>query len=177
MNRHRTVQRDDGLWITTDRARAVGGGGLDFESEILVHSVAAQHGLAVPIVERGDDWYITEPGGMHIDLWNWHYRDNEEGRMWMRDQVIAMFERLYELGVHHRDGHWINVLVNDDNRPRLIDFEWAIVDHNAPCSYDLYGPDVSGVPVPSAHIEDNVAIWWEGSFGPLAHLFGPIPSC
>lgn len=65
-----------------------------------------------------------------------------------------LLEDLETHGVHHRDVHPGNIVLTDDG-PRLIDWESAIWC-DAP-SYDLHGPDISGVPKPEIHDEP---MWW-----------------
>ncbi len=64
---------------------------------------------------------------------------------------------LHAEGVHHRDVHVKNV-VRLDGEPRLIDWETAIIDP-APFSYDLYGPEDSGIPIPKIHTR-LIPMWW-----------------
>lgn len=67
----------------------------------------------------------------------------------MVSELVSMLKSMELLGIHHRDVHPGN-LVTIDGHLRLIDWETAICDAGAP-SYDLYGPDVSGLPVPDIH--------------------------
>lgn len=64
-------------------------------------------------------------------------------------EALAELLRALEVGhVHHRDVHPGNVVQGPDG-PLLIDWETAVLA--ARPSYDLHGPEVSGVPVPEIH--------------------------
>ena len=65
------------------------------------------------------------------------------------EATIELLEALNTVGLHHRDAHVKN-LVRGPDGPLLIDWETAVVAPGVP-SYDLYGPDVSGVPSPTIH--------------------------
>lgn len=72
----------------------------------------------------------------------------------------ALFELLTALhneGVHHRDVHVKNIVKGPEG-PLLIDWETAI-DHPSPVSYDLYGPDASGIPAPEIHDGFQPQFW------------------
>lgn len=71
----------------------------------------------------------------------------------LRDLLL----RLHAEGVHHRDVHVRNV-VRGPSGPLLIDWEAAICQPST-LSYDLYGPDASGVPVPEIHAQ-HIPQWW-----------------
>lgn len=74
-------------------------------------------------------------------------------------QLRALLERLEARGVHHRDVHTKNIVRAADGSPLLIDWETAIVAHGCP-SYDLFGPEVSGISKPVEHT-DYAAQWWD----------------
>lgn len=69
-----------------------------------------------------------------------------------------LLEALHAEGVHHRDVHVRNIVRAGDGRPLLIDWETAI-HQPAALSYDLHGPDASGVPVPEIHA-GLTPQWW-----------------
>jgi hypothetical protein len=74
----------------------------------------------------------------------------------------ALYELLTALhaeGIHHRDVHVKNIVASH-NGPLLIDWETAL-HHPTPVSYDLYGPDASGIPAPKIH--DGYEPQWWGS--------------
>lgn len=65
-----------------------------------------------------------------------------------RGPLIQLLQRLQSLGIHHRDVHPGNIVQGPDG-PLLIDWETAI--HATAPSYDLHGPEVSGIPIPAIH--------------------------
>lgn len=72
----------------------------------------------------------------------------------------ALFElltRLHAEGIHHRDVHVRNI-VKGPHGPLLIDWETAL-HQPSPVSYDLYGPDASGIPAPPIH-DGYTPQWW-----------------
>lgn len=76
--------------------------------------------------------------------------------------IQALRELLEELeadGVHHRDVHPANIVAGPDG-PLLIDWETA-TQQDAP-SFDLYGPVISGVPIPTIHtaLNSGYCMWW-----------------
>lgn len=74
--------------------------------------------------------------------------------------VAALRELLSALhaeGIHHRDLHVKNV-VGRSGSPLLIDWETAIL-WPSERSYDLVGPDASGVPIPEIHTR-LIPAWW-----------------
>lgn len=73
------------------------------------------------------------------------------------DALRDLLTELHAHGVHHRDVHLGN-LVRGPHGPLLIDWETAI-DHPSALSYDLHGPQASGVPVPIIHAGMHPQ-WW-----------------
>jgi Ser/Thr protein kinase RdoA (MazF antagonist) len=80
------------------------------------------------------------------------YRDRRNARA-----LKELLEELHKAGVHHRDVHLGNVVLGPKG-PLLIDWETAI-EQPAPVSYDLYGPEASGVPLPEIH-SGLTPQWW-----------------
>ena len=78
------------------------------------------------------------------------------------EELRALLVRLQNEGVHHRDVHTKNVVMGKDGMPLLIDWETA-VEHDAEFGYDLYGPEVSGVPIPPLHEKYGLSSQWWGS--------------
>lgn len=74
------------------------------------------------------------------------------------DQLRELLSALHTEGIHHRDVHLRNVVKGRHGMPLLIDWETA-VEHPAEYSYDLWGPDISGVPVPDIHAR-HIPAWW-----------------
>lgn len=74
------------------------------------------------------------------------------------DQMRTLLERLHRSHVHHRDVHALNVVRMPDGTPRLIDWETAFVQR-CDYSYDLHGPELSGIPKPVEH-DGYSAQWW-----------------
>lgn len=74
-------------------------------------------------------------------------------------QTRALIERIFAAGVHHRDVHAKNLVRGRDGSPLLIDWETACIQR-ADRSYDLVGPDASGVPTPVEH-DGYQAQWWD----------------
>lgn len=99
-----------------------------------------------------------------------------------RDVGLTLLRRVNQLhshGVCHRDLHDGNVVVRD-GLPLFIDLEFAIAtDPERPC-YDLYGPAISGVPVPRRHAEqlgspNANGVWWDNAaHTTLASIFGTV---
>jgi 2-polyprenyl-3-methyl-5-hydroxy-6-metoxy-1,4-benzoquinol methylase len=73
------------------------------------------------------------------------------------DELRELLVALHAAGIHHRDVHVRNV-VRRSGRPLLIDWETAI-HQPSDLSYDLWGPDRSGVPVPDLH-RGLAPAWW-----------------
>lgn len=80
-------------------------------------------------------------------------------------QLADLLFELEALGVAHRDVHPGNILAGPRG-PLLIDWETAVTTPGVP-SYDLYGPDASGVDVPSIHqairsrnSPHGYCMWW-----------------
>lgn len=78
------------------------------------------------------------------------------------EQLAELLYTLETAGVHHRDVHPGNVVAGPAG-PLLIDWETATMA-DAP-SYDLYGPDASGLPLPAIHaaVRSGYAMWWASS--------------
>lgn len=66
-------------------------------------------------------------------------------------KLVALLRRLAAEGIHHRDVHPANIVISDGGDPLLLDWETAV--RQPGLSYDLYGPDVSGVEIPFVHQE------------------------
>lgn len=62
---------------------------------------------------------------------------------------------LHDAGIHHRDVHTKNIVMDQDGAPLLIDWETA-VEYESNLAYDLYGED-SGVPTPDIHLRAGLA--------------------
>ena len=76
-------------------------------------------------------------------------------------KLIDLLECLEVVGVSHRDVHPGNIVINEHGDPLLIDWETAV---ESTLSYDLWGPDESGVPVPEIH--QKCGPQWLGSDDP-----------
>jgi len=79
---------------------------------------------------------------------------------WWRPQnsLRKLLTRLHEAGVNHRDVHVGNVLCDPHRGPVLIDWEHHTRNVGL-VSYDLYGPDKSGVPQPEG--QRGGPMWWD----------------
>lgn len=75
------------------------------------------------------------------------------------DELAELLCDIHAEDVHHRDVHVGNVVRGVDG-PLLIDWECAIRMHTD-LSYDLHGPEPSGVPVPGIH-RNLEPCWWYG---------------
>lgn len=75
-------------------------------------------------------------------------------------ELETLLEKIHAEGVHHRDVHVQNVVCGEDDQPLLIDWETAIW-HPSPLSYDLHGPEASGVAIPDIHA--GLTPQWLGS--------------
>lgn len=73
-------------------------------------------------------------------------------------ELRELLSAVHAEGVHHRDVHLKNVVKGPGGRPLLIDWETAI-EYPSEFSYDLHGPDVSGVPIPEIH-RRLIPAWW-----------------
>lgn len=71
-------------------------------------------------------------------------------------ELFDLLQRLAAKHVHHRDVHPANIVLTEDG-PKLIDWETATLDTGP--SYDMLGPDMSGIPMPDIHIGCG-AQWW-----------------
>lgn len=76
------------------------------------------------------------------------------------EELYGLLRWMEARGIHHRDVHPGN-LVRVQGGLRIIDWETAIRCEGVP-SYDLYGPDVSGVSVPVIHsqLRSGYQMWW-----------------
>lgn len=74
-------------------------------------------------------------------------------------ELAELLCAIHREGVHHRDVHVGNV-VQDPSGPLLIDWECAIW-MPSDLSYDLHGPEASGVPKPAIHAGLQPC-WWYG---------------
>jgi serine/threonine protein kinase len=124
--------------------------------------------LLTPAYERLEDWLSSPPGA--------------DDRREMALRLVAQIEQMHQLGICHRDLHLANVVVDEAERPLIVDPDLAIDgDPSSPC-YDLFGPDASGAPVPVEHARypaNRGGVWWDcvaevpslaSGFGPLADL-------
>lgn len=82
-------------------------------------------------------------------------------------ELVDLLNRLSEQGIHHRDVHTKNIVMGADGSPLLIDWETAGI-YGTSVSYDLYGPEVSTVPMPRIHERLGVAAQWWGSGQPYS---------
>lgn len=82
-------------------------------------------------------------------------------------ELHGLLVRLSQEGIHHRDVHTKNVVMGPDGSPLLIDWETAVMEPSS-VSYDLYGPEASGVPVPKLHQKLGVAAQWWGCGQPFS---------
>lgn len=73
-------------------------------------------------------------------------------------ELHALLTRLHADGIHHRDVHVLNLVRSAAGRVLLIDWETAIYQPSE-LSYDLHGPEASGVPVPAIHAPYTPQ-WW-----------------
>lgn len=78
------------------------------------------------------------------------------------DALRDMLEELERQGVHHRDIHPGNIVIDGNGIPRIVDWETAI-RADAP-SYDLHGPSKK-VPIPGIHLDlrDGYQMHWNSS--------------
>lgn len=77
-------------------------------------------------------------------------------------RLHQLLTRVHQAGVAHRDVHVKNVVRGPEGQPLLIDWECAAFVQSD-LSYDLYGPEASGVPVPDIHVRLDVTPAWWGS--------------
>lgn len=74
------------------------------------------------------------------------------------EPLRELLSALHAEGIHHRDLHLKNVVKGPAGQPLLIDWETAI-EYPAELSYDLHGPEASGVPIPEIH-RRLIPAWW-----------------
>lgn len=74
------------------------------------------------------------------------------------EETRDLLDRVHAAGWHHRDVHAKNLVKMPDGTPRLIDWETAIIAPECP-SYDLVGPEASGIAKPTEHAGYS-AQWW-----------------
>lgn len=72
-------------------------------------------------------------------------------------ELRNLLEKIHAAGINHRDAHVGNVVVHRERGPLLIDWEHSTTSIGA-VSYDLHGPEVSGVPDSEWHI--GPPMWW-----------------
>lgn len=79
-------------------------------------------------------------------------------------ELRSLLEGLGQVGVHHRDAHPGNVMqCPETGWPLLIDWEVAIHWISAGgLSYDLHGPEATGVPKPAQHRHRRGRYWRPG---------------
>ena len=106
------------------------------------------------VFEAERNWYINTPWACPKLL---SAKDNvltiETGqlaRFGKVSELLALLERLQRNGIHHRDVHPKNIVYTPDGM-RLIDWETACLTESGAPSYDLYGPEISGIKVPKVH--------------------------
>lgn len=90
------------------------------------------------------------------------------------DQLRELLSALHAEGVHHRDVHLRNVVKGKHGVPLLIDWETAI-DYPSEYSYDLWGPDLSRVPVPEIHTRHLPAWWGSTDRTSIMNQWGAMP--
>ena len=93
--------------------------------------------------------------------------------------LLKAIVHLHSNGICHRDIHIRNLLIQDNDCPLIIDWEYAVdADPNGPC-YDLIGP-ASNTPKPMPHrirSSTETGVWWDTpmtSVSPVAQYFGPL---
>jgi len=83
----------------------------------------------------------------------------EELKTWHpRESLRKLLQRLHDFGVNHRDVHVGNVVRHPTRGPLLIDWEHH-TRNVGPFSFDLYGPDKSGVSQPEG--QRGIPMWWD----------------
>ena len=88
-------------------------------------------------------------------------------------QLRELLEAMERDHIHHRDVHPGNIVAAPQG-PLLIDWETAI-EADAP-SYDLHGPEKSGVPIPAIHaaLNNGYMMWWGSSHRmSIANVWSP----
>lgn len=105
------------------------------------------------------DWYMEVSGTFAPRLLDADLRRGqlviERGLPVIRPRPEELYEMLCEMaerGIYHRDVHPGN-LVTVGGMLKLIDWETAIRDYRGVPSYDLWGPQLSGIEVPVIHSE------------------------
>lgn len=106
--------------------------------------------IACPVIERTGDTLVMERLDMAVDVPEWR----------PVDELRALLVRLGAEGVHHRDLHVLNVGRDRRGAVRVIDWEWTIGGMPGR-SFDLFGPEMSGVP-DHRHPNGHPPIWWWG---------------
>jgi hypothetical protein len=119
-----------------------------------------------------------------IRLPDWLGLQDQAAATAIRPLVIMKIVKLHRLGIWHRDLHWENVVVVNDE-PFLIDVEHACdVDPSWPC-YDQPAHQIrSRLPAHAQHggVLGSYGMWWgatpdqrwDGRYRPLGTIFGPL---
>jgi hypothetical protein len=157
----RDLPREDGEHFAASYRRLAEAG---FAPQIIDSSSV----LVTPRHRTLSEWLKTQPSADEMAL--------------MAHRIIELLRGVHALGACHRDVHVDNIVLTKDLTPLLIDPHFMIEsDPDKPC-YDLFGPDVSGVPVPQAHVmQGGVAaqgVWWDApvQVRELGPIFGRIDS-
>lgn len=137
-------------------------------------------GLAPEILDSTGDTLVTRK---YLTLEGWLWSGPSEAQMkTMRRRLLAFLKEVHhKAGICHRDTHIRNFVLKE-NRPLLIDPTLAIeCDRDRPC-YDLVGPELSGVAIPTEHAcqpnNNSFGVWWDAPEPfeqTLGSFFGRLP--
>lgn len=129
-----------------------------FENEVKWYNQLRDSDLTPKLLSVEGTTLTMERKG--VDLYS-HIRKNPNfDKIEMGKMACELICKLHKLGVAHRDVHTKNILVCKD-RLYLIDFEFTTT--SGVRSYDLYGPDRSGIPIPEMHLKNGIlnGVWWD----------------
>lgn len=136
---------------TFDLKTELGRDGYDRELEMFQQLTSLE--LCPELLDFTDDTIIMR---WHQPLKAWMSQVDRAEWPFMARRIYEQILELESRQIHHRDMHRNNLVIRPDGVPLFIDFEFAI--RQDAISYDLYGPEISGVPPHRLH---ERPAWWQ----------------
>jgi serine/threonine protein kinase len=130
-----------------------------------LRQLASHPGIVKPIEYRADaDWemlILPKLEGMSLGEWNKKHRDESSARQ-MLLRIVDILAYLTNSGIVHRDLLPHNLIVSDDGRLTLIDFDEAVAISPADISDGFIPQTTSQLLLPWADLEDLViSLGWK----------------